>query len=296
MPFPVYDIKDFIAPHQQPSIHFHINTLEAHPPLPPGIQTPHKHRFYELFFVQEGTAHHLVDYEEYEMRAGSFFFISPGQLHFWSKTRREGIRGFRLMFTEEFFLLFEQDNLFLTELVHFDNVYQHPLFQFEPGFNSLLFTYFDLLHREYQRENCYEKALYSLLFLLLAEVRRLCEKQPLTDATKHRALLFRQFLSLLEIHFQSHWTADEYAKSLHISPRHLNRILNEMTNQSLSDIIRNRLILESKRLLTFSGLAVAQIAEQLGFEDAAYFARYFRKAVGMSPTDFRESLSEKYHK
>jgi AraC-like DNA-binding protein len=54
--------------------------------------------------------------------------------------------------------------------------------------------------------------------------------------------------------------------------------------------------LESKRLLTFSGLAVAQIAEQLGFEDAAYFARYFRKAVGMSPTDFRESLSEKYHK
>jgi AraC-like DNA-binding protein len=200
------------------------------------------------------------------------------------------------MFTEEFFLLFEHDNRFLTELVHFDNVYQHPLFDIENGQNSLIFTYFDLLYREYERENCYDKALHSLLFLLLSEVRRLCEKQPLTDATKHRAHIFRQFLSLLDNHFHSHWTAEDYAKSLHLSPRHLNRILNEMTGQSLSDIIRNRLILESKRLLTFSGLPIAQIAQQLGFEDAAYFARYFRKAVGTPPTDFRESLSEKYHK
>jgi AraC family transcriptional regulator, transcriptional activator of pobA len=59
-------------------------------------------------------------------------------------------------------------------------------------------------------------------------------------------------------------------------------------------VIQNRIVLEAKRLLNFTDLTIGQISDKLGFEDAAYFARYFRKVTNFSPTDFKEKLSEKY--
>jgi AraC family transcriptional regulator, transcriptional activator of pobA len=96
------------------------------------------------------------------------------------------------------------------------------------------------------------------------------------------------------VHFCEKWSASNFAHALHISPRHLNRIVQNMTNQSLSQVIQNRIVLEAQRLLTFTDLTVIQISHKLSFEDSAYFARYFRKVTGLSPTDFKNNMSEKY--
>jgi AraC family transcriptional regulator, transcriptional activator of pobA len=274
--------------------HFHINRLEDMPPLPPSIVTPHKHRFYELFLVCEGTATHVVDYQEYTLTKNTFFFISQGQLHFWATTNRENIRGYRLMFTEDFFQMNQTDNQFLFELIHLDNIYQNPLISVSPELNSFIFTYFELILQEFERENTYDKALQSLLYLLLSEVHRLLKSPLPSESTKHQAVVFKQFTLLLETHFTKKWSASDYADALFMSVRHLNRIIQSITNQSLTQVIQNRTVLEAKRLLTFSDLTISQIAEQLSFEDAAYFARYFRKETQQSPSDFREKLSEKY--
>ena len=275
-------------------VHFHINRLEDMPSLPSHIVSPHKHRFYELFLVTQGEATHMVDYQEYHLTANSFFFISQGQLHFWAETKRDNIQGYRLMFTEEFFLLNQQDNQFLFELIYLDNIYQNPFVEMPNTQGCLVCTYFDLLFQEFQRSNTYDKALQSLLFLLLFEVHRLYEKRLPTETTKHNALIFKQFIGQLETHFTQKWSASDYANVLHISPRHLNRIIQSVTNQSLTQVIQNRIVLEAKRLLTFTDLTIGQISNTLGFEDSAYFARYFRKAADLSPTDFRENLSQKY--
>jgi AraC-like DNA-binding protein len=290
--FQTYQIKDFLNFTERG--HFHINRLEAMPPLPEHIITPHKHRFYELFLVESGEAIHAVDYQEYKLYKNTFFFIAQGQLHFWAKTNRENIRGYRLMFTEDFFQMNQMNNQFLFELIHLDNIYQHPFIALSPKQNRLIYTYFDLLFEEYNRDSRYEKALQSLLFLLLAEIHRLYESPSPTDSSKHQATIFKQFMMQLETHFAEKWSASDYAQALHISPRHLNRIVHNMTNQSLTQVIQNRIVLEAKRLLTFTDLTVHQISDTLGFEDSAYFARYFRKATGLSPTDFKNKMSEKY--
>jgi AraC family transcriptional regulator, transcriptional activator of pobA len=275
-------------------VHFHINRLEDMPPLPSNILTPHKHHFYELFLVTQGEVLHMVDYQQYHLSAHNFFFISQGQLHFWDKTKRDNVKGYRLMFTEEFFLLNQMDNLFLFELIYLDNIYQNPFIPITPKIDSLVYTYFDLLFQEFQRKNSYDKALQSLLFLLLFEVQRLYEKRSPSEATKHQAFIFKQFIIQLETHFSEKWSASDYADALHVSSRHLNRIVQSVTNQSLTQVIQNRIVLEAKRLLTFTDLTIGQISDKLGFEDAAYFARYFRKVTNFSPTDFKEKLSEKY--
>jgi AraC family transcriptional regulator, transcriptional activator of pobA len=274
--------------------HFHINRLEDMPPLPPHILTPHKHQFYELFLIRSGTLMHMVDYQEYTLIENTFFLISQGQLHFWAKTNRDNTQGYRLMFTEDFFQMNQLDNQFLFELIHLDNIYQNPFIAISPELNSFIFTYFDLIFQEYQRPNTYEKALQSLLFLLLAEIHRLFETPLPSDSTKHQATIFKQFIMLLEKQYAKKWSASDYADALYVSTRHLNRIVQSITNQSLTQVIQNRSVLEAKRLLTFSDLTIGQIAEHLGFEDAAYFARFFRKSTTFSPSDFKEKLSEKY--
>ena len=140
--FKNYYISDFlgISLHNK---YFHIDRLEEMSPLPSNITTPHKHQFYELFLVQSGTATHKVDYEEYELKADNFFLISQGQLHFWAKTNRENIKGYRLMFAEDFFQMWMSDNQFLFELIHLDNIYQNPLLSLSQKDNSLIYNYLD---------------------------------------------------------------------------------------------------------------------------------------------------------
>jgi AraC family transcriptional regulator, transcriptional activator of pobA len=290
--FNTYNIADFVK--NTEGSHFHINRLEDMPPLPVHIVTPHKHHFYELFLVQQGMATQMVDYQEYTLTENTFFLISQGQLHFFEKRNRENLRGYRLMFTEEFFQMNQLDNQFLFEVIHLDNTYQNPFVALSSESNSFIFTYFDLLFQEYQRSDTYNRALQSLLFLLLAEVHRLLKTPFPSDATKHQAVIFKQFIVLLETHFREKWASANYAESLFITPRHLNRIVQDITNQSVTQVIQNRTILEAKRLLTFTDLTIGQVAERLGFEDAAYFARIFRKETGSSPTDFKENLSKKY--
>ena len=57
-----------------------------------------------------------------------------------------------------------------------------------------------------------------------------------------------------------------------------------------------RIVLEAKRLLSFTNLTVSEISTQLNFEDPSYFARYFKKTIGLSPIEFKNNMSQKYRK
>ena len=56
-------------------------------------------------------------------------------------------------------------------------------------------------------------------------------------------------------------------------------------------MVQERIILEAQRLLLYSNSNVNQVAYRLGFEDASYFVKYFKKYTGVSPKDFRKSIS-----
>ena len=79
-----------------------------------------------------------------------------------------------------------------------------------------------------------------------------------------------------------------YANQLHISSRHLNSIISLQTGKSISEMIQNRILIESKRLLLHSEKTVSEIAFELGFSDKAYFHRFFKKTTGETPLHFRQ--------
>lgn len=99
----------------------------------------------------------------------------------------------------------------------------------------------------------------------------------------------RRFKSLIELHLLKHWPVERYARRLALSESSLNRSCRSATGSSAFDIIQQRLSLEARRRLMYVAGPVSAIAAELGYQDPAYFSRFFRKHNGLSPAAFRRA-------
>jgi AraC family transcriptional activator of pobA len=128
---------------------------------------------------------------------------------------------------------------------------------------------------------------FSLLLLTLG--RRVASAAQ-SDACSGNPLGRRaaEFRLLVDRAYRAHRSLAHYAAQLGVSETHLNRICRASFGKSALGLINARVILEATRDLTFTRLSVKEIAYSLGFDDAAYFTRFFTKHVGMTPTRFRD--------
>lgn len=102
------------------------------------------------------------------------------------------------------------------------------------------------------------------------------------------------FLHLVELHLQSHWTVIAYAKHIGVSSDRLNSVVRRAVGNSPHGHIQSRLMEEAKSLLLHSNLHVAEVAYKLGFSDAAYFNRFFQRHTDVAPGRFRQINSKVY--
>ncbi|MBS1601630.1 MAG: AraC family transcriptional regulator, partial [Bacteroidetes bacterium] len=78
------------------------------------------------------------------------------------------------------------------------------------------------------------------------------------------------------------------AELLFITPNHLNALCQELVGRPAGEVIRDRVLLEAKRLLTNAGMTATEIAYELNFQDNSYFNRFFKKYEGVTPDEFRK--------
>uniref|UniRef100_UPI003342492F helix-turn-helix domain-containing protein n=1 Tax=Castellaniella defragrans TaxID=75697 RepID=UPI003342492F len=99
---------------------------------------------------------------------------------------------------------------------------------------------------------------------------------------------FRRFGELLDRSHTAHHDVAYYARSLGITPAHLNTVTRGQAGKSPLELIHERLLLEAGRNLVYTSMTISEISYELGFSDPAYFTRFFKKASGMSPKAFRQ--------
>ena len=113
-----------------------------------------------------------------------------------------------------------------------------------------------------------------------------------SDSRGNRALrnrrMFTRFLQLVEQHLLEQWTLEQYAARLGLSTQRLNRLAREVGSQSALEVVHERLTREACRRLIYTAAPVGNIAGELGFEDAAYFSRFFKRRTGKAPLAFRQ--------
>lgn len=106
-------------------------------------------------------------------------------------------------------------------------------------------------------------------------------------ANKTEASDAHQLKELIERHYREHWSNHQYADALGTSISRLNRLSKTTFNQSVLDLIHDRVLLEAKRSLIYTARSVEEISYDLGFKDPGYFSRFFKRSTGIPPGKYR---------
>jgi AraC family transcriptional activator of pobA len=103
------------------------------------------------------------------------------------------------------------------------------------------------------------------------------------------AEIHARFRALVEARFADHLAVAAYAAELGVTESRLDRAVRAVTGRSAFEVTQERLLLEARRKLVYIAAPVSKLAYELGFEDPAYFWRFFRRRTGMTPTEFRKA-------
>jgi AraC family transcriptional activator of pobA len=128
------------------------------------------------------------------------------------------------------------------------------------------------------------------LWLARAVLWRLAQLPPQAPGgpARPQRALFARFLALVETHHLEHWPIGRYAAQLGLSPQRLNRLARAETGQSAQALVHERLLREACRRLIYIAAPVSRLAYELGFDDPAYFCRFFKLRTGLAPSAWRE--------
>ncbi len=138
-----------------------------------------------------------------------------------------------------------------------------------------------------------QEMLLVLLKRLIVNVTRMARRNSFTEqVTEDKYNLIRKFNLLVEAHFRAEHAVSYYAERLNKSPKTLSNLFALYNAQSPSQIIQERILIEAKRLLSYTDKSAKEITYELGFDDAAYFSAYFKKHTNQSPLEFRNEIAK----
>ncbi len=133
------------------------------------------------------------------------------------------------------------------------------------------------------------EVLVACLKLLLVLATRLKVRQGAAGPAAGRLPpVLGALRDLIEANYRSLHAPADYAARLGVTPKALGRAVRAHLNRTPTDLIRDRVLKHARWELLHTLRPVKEIAREVGFDDELYFSRVFRKATGMSPTDYRE--------
>ncbi|REJ85058.1 MAG: helix-turn-helix domain-containing protein [Bacteroidetes bacterium] len=248
---------------------------------------PHRHNFYMLIFVSQGDGSHNIDFKNYPLKPNRQFFMSPGQIHSWNQL--ENVSGFVVMFTRSFISV-SNHHPDLNKFLFFNTTQYQPYSDLEKGTLESVVNIFELMKHEYfSNADFRESILRSYLNVLLHLLARGYTGSKTAWANQQGVQTIRKFENLINEKYRTHRSAKDYAELLNLTPNYLNALCKKVTGHSSGELIRERIMLEAKRLLVHTNQSVSEIAFNLKFEDNSYFCRFFKKYCGKSPAEFRDT-------
>ena len=258
---------------------------------------PHLHDFYSIFWIDSGEAIHATEFVEYSLNADTILFVPPGLKHRMYIDKSVG--GTYILFNEDFIQYNRKNHVPLKEYRLFNNSDFKSLITVAPEKREKLNNITGLILDELQNSDDYSQDIVlNLLHLFLLESRRIFDQQNQSpkeepDTTPDTTII--KFKQLIEENFTREKNVSPYAEMLNINPSCLNELTKRTTGITAGELIRNRVIDETKKLLYSSSISGKEIAFQLGFDDPAYFSRFFRKYTGLTLKEFRQNSRKKYH-
>lgn len=234
-----------------------------------------------------------VDLISYHTEQPSLFFIAPNQYFQLLSVVQE--KGYMLFYNRDFYCIQIHDAEVSCDGLLFSNIYNSPEVSIPDNMTWAISYIFTEIRTEFNNEDhSLEEMVRTLLKQLLIKSTRIWKSQHLAkELLEHNTSLdfFRAFTILVEKFFKSKHSVMDYAELLHIAPKTITQKFKRMGLPQPNEIIKNRIILEAKRLLVHTTLTAKEVGYTLGYEDPAYFSKTFLSKTGFYPSEFRTKYS-----
>ncbi|MDQ0593817.1 AraC family transcriptional activator of pobA [Chryseobacterium ginsenosidimutans] len=267
---------------------FYFSTVQNH--LIVGhrhLEKAHRHDFYATILFTKGNGVHEIDFQKYDVSAGSLFFMSPGQIHSWELSH--DIEGYLFFCLQDFYEM-HYVNQKLRNFPFFGSVNFPRKLQLNKDELQQNINVMQELHKEYQSQDVMKNGLMlSLMSQIFIHSTRQFSRDfdhLASSASLSYFKHYQEFETVVEQYFTTEKSIAFYASLLNITSKHLNRITQTVVQKTATDVITERVILEAKRMLMYLDESLVEIAFRLGYEEYSYFVRVFRKTSGMTPTQF----------
>lgn len=244
----------------------------------------HFHDFFEMSIILEGESDYYIDGESHNLKAKTILLFNPGVEHYEfipeGKENRQmhiGIRHFTIdRFPRDYFPLD-------TTILHLSE-HEEAFFQ----------TCQEIIHERRQSDSGYEIILKSLILKLMVYVLRDTSTDTLENKTlllsnekRERQALVDEIKLYIEKNYRKDLTLKQIADEFYTSSATVSRIFKEQLGDTpINYLIQYRMKKAEEIIGHTKDVNVTEVANLIGYEDAYYFSKLFKKYYGSSPTNY----------
>lgn len=240
---------------------------------------------YAVFWIKEGVEAITIDRDRFLAQPNSIFFVVRGArvcLDYGANPQ-----GWILRFSDAIFRDVTQ-HLVIKDADIFSAFGRVPRIILSPRISARVAGIAEMIDELVgSRLPNREIAIASLLRTLLIYCDSECNVHIADDANTAQVQIVTQYKDLVAQHYTETHRVSDYARMLHITPKYLNQVTNEILGMTAKSIIHEQLTIQARRELKFSNDSVKQIAFALGFSAPSHFSKYFKRQVGCSPSAYR---------
>jgi len=248
------------------------------------FETMHKHDYEELIVGIEGSLDHFIDFRSEKFNSPFISFVTKGKLHRAKPETSDGKCSiWVIQFRSEFI---PQTTFYLYSYFHSQSNIQLLKGDCFSQMGALCEMMFIASHNDIPNY-AVVRHLLSALFAMIETERKKMEPDE-TSLLSTQNITFKNFLKILEENFRRSEGVEFYAEKLFMSVRNLNLICQNILQQSVSEIIETRKLIEAKNLLISTDKTISEIGYELGYNEKSYFTSVFKKKSGQTPSDFRK--------
>ena len=257
--------------------------------VPNYITAPRAHRlrFHELVLVRAGRGSVDIDGRSVALRRRRVILTSAGQVRCWRLDAM--LDGMVVCFQPSLFDVFFADTGFVDRLRLFAPQAGCPAIDLSPPDWRRVEATARAMCEELRTPRAdSEHMLRALLYRLLIELARAHQPATAAAVAPGRGALQGRFDALVERHFRRVHRVEDYARLLGVTSARLR----SATAGAAARQVQQRRLLEARRLLLYGHDGIGRIADRLGFRDASYFSRFFKRLAGTTPLAFRRSFAK----
>lgn len=270
---------------------FRDDILILHNPRFRGDWEPYKLKHFLFLLCNGGNAYGAINLHSVRLQKDSLLIAFPSQIA-QSNNVDENFKGTFLVMSEQFL---SRINIGDAYLLH-KHVENNPVYQLDERtattFRSLIeFVHYLLLGEDNSTGMEEIFSLISRLFYIL--INRIINPSSDDQETGQRhGEVMMQFLQLLKQHYRDRRDVGFYADKMNISAKYMTTLVKKASGKSAIQWIEDYVILDAKAQLSSTVNTIQQIAFDLNFPSQSLFGRYFKRAVGMSPSEYRISMRQ----